>query len=132
MDGKGRLTIPSQWRQTEADQFYFMPDSSDRYLRAMRPEEFAKAARNPDKEAASPAAQHEFLRWFCARAHLVTADKQGRLVLPEALRSGYGMGGEVVLVGSFDWFEVWNKELFEAERQERLPIFRDEAKGRGW
>jgi MraZ protein len=131
MDTKGRLTIPSDWRLTESDSFYFMPDSTDRFLRAMRPDEFAKAVQNPPEILASLAEQMEFQRYFCSRAHLLTADKQGRLVLPENLRTNYGMNGEIKLVGAFTSFEVWNKELWEQTKVARNDAFRRIAGARG-
>lgn len=131
MDGKGRLTIPSPWRQSDADAFYFFPDSKDRFLCAMRPADFALAAQNPPDAPASRAEQMEFQRLFCSRAHLVTADKQGRLVLPEALRNGYGMQGEIMLIGAFGSFEVWNKQLWEETKREKKDSFQRIAAARG-
>jgi MraZ protein len=131
MDGKGRLTIPVSWRLSDADSFYFFPDSSDRFLRAMRPAEFALAAQNHPDAQASPADQMEFQRYFCSRAHELTADKQGRLVLPEALRAGYGVQGEIMLVGTFNSFEVWNKELWEETKRDKKSVFQRIAAARG-
>ena len=45
----------------------------------------------------------------------VELDRQGRILIPAPLREYAGLDGTVVVVGSGEWLEIWNPELFEAE-----------------
>ncbi len=124
IDPKGRVTIPSAWRKSDADEFYLMIDRTNSFLRAMPPERFRAVA---EKVAGEPGVTTKdrtvFLRHFYSRAIHVIADKQGRLVLPEPARKQLGLAEEAVLVGAFDTFELWNKARWEATQQSESTTF---------
>ena len=40
-------------------------------------------------------------------------DGQGRVLIPSLLREQAGMNGEVVVLGTDDHLEVWNRTAFE-------------------
>jgi MraZ protein len=42
-------------------------------------------------------------------------DAQGRIVIPQILREHASMVGDVIVFGSIDHLEVWNRELFESK-----------------
>lgn len=44
----------------------------------------------------------------------VQVDKAGRICLPEMMAKGAGIDREAVLIGSWDRFEIWNPERYEA------------------
>src|SRR5919199_778008 len=109
IDEKNRLTIPSRWRRGEAEEFILLPEPSNGYLLVIAPEAFARmnaeVERNPNVAARD---KRVFLRHVHARAQHGSADKQGRLVLPEDLCKQLGLRGEVALVGGPRRFEIWN------------------------
>ncbi len=124
VDPKGRVTIPASWRKSDADEFYLMVDRSNSFVRAMSPERFRAVAEKIEKDpAVTPKDRTVFLRHFYSRAMNQTADKQGRLLLPENARKQVGLAEEVVLVGAFDTFEVWNKARWEATQQTEAGTF---------
>ena len=41
-------------------------------------------------------------------------DKGGRICLPELMAKGAAIESDAVLVGSWDRFEIWNPENYEA------------------
>jgi MraZ protein len=41
-------------------------------------------------------------------------DKSGRICLPEMMARGAGIDREAVLIGSWDRFEIWNPDRYEA------------------
>jgi MraZ protein len=59
-----------------------------------------------------------------ATAKLVRPDAQGRIVLPEELRSKVGIGSELVAIGSFDRIELWPPDRWEAASAE-LSLYLD-------
>ena len=42
-------------------------------------------------------------------------DSQARIVIPPILRNTAGMEGEVLVFGSIDYLEIWNREVFESK-----------------
>jgi MraZ protein len=44
-------------------------------------------------------------------------DRQGRILIPPALRGEFDLEREVVLVGMLDHFEIWDRAAWEAERR---------------
>jgi MraZ protein len=124
LDSKNRITIPSRWRQSDADEFFLMPDRENKFLRAMPPGQFRAVA---DKVAADPTLSNSdravFMRHFYSRAQHASADKQGRLLLPEDYCKRLGLSGEVVLVGAHDRFEIWNKEVWKSTQETEAAIF---------
>jgi MraZ protein len=118
LDPKNRVTIPAKWRAGEADEFYVTADSSGRFLRVMPPGQFRavgdKLNANP---AITPKERAEFLRRFYSGSQQVLADKQGRVLVPEELGRLVGLAGEVVLVGAFETFEIWNPEAWQSTKR---------------
>lgn len=124
LDSKNRITIPSRWRQGEADEFFLIADRSERFLKAMPTAQFKavaeKVANNP---AIGPQERTIFLRQFYSRSKQAVSDKQGRLVLPVELCNALKLQGEITLVGTHDTFELWNREAWEATKREEARTY---------
>ena len=109
LDNKNRITIPARWRQTDADEFFIMPDPKKTFLIVMPPEEFnavtAKVAASPN---IPPPDLRIFIREFHSKAQHCVADKQGRLLLPEEHCKQIGLEKDVVILGTDKRFEIWN------------------------
>lgn len=112
IDTKGRLTIPSKFREVLEDDFVvtkgldgclFVYDNTE--WSAF--EEKLKALPLMDKGA------RKFVRFFLAGAASVEVDKQGRILIPSVLREFADLDKEVVLVGVGGRIEIWSKERWE-------------------
>lgn len=53
-------------------------------------------------------------RFLMANACDIEVDKQGRIIIPQALREYAGLDNEVVIVGLGEQAEIWNKAKWEA------------------
>ena len=47
-----------------------------------------------------------------AYSRRIPLDAQGRLTLPEELRRKISMGNEAMVVGSINYFEIWDRDLY--------------------
>ena len=112
IDTKGRLIIPSKFRETLGDEFVvtkgldgclFVYDSNE----WQSFEEKLKSLPLTNKDA------RQFARFFLAGAAAVEVDKQGRILLPAVLRDFAGLEKEVVLVGVASRVEIWSKAKWE-------------------
>ncbi|HEX8311191.1 MAG TPA: hypothetical protein VF614_07745 [Chthoniobacteraceae bacterium] len=124
LDGKNRVTIPSRWRLTEADEFHLVPDSQQNCLRVMPPDEFRavsdQAAQLPGM---TPKEHRVFMRQFYSRSQHVVADKQGRILVPDEYCRRFKLEGEIVLVGVRETFELWNAEAWQKTQTNEEPTY---------
>lgn len=112
IDAKGRLIIPSKFRESLGDEFVitkgmdgclFGYDNSE--WRVF--EEKLRSLPMIDKEA------RQFTRYFLAGAASVEVDKQGRILIPSVLRDFAEITKEAVLVGVGSRIEIWSKERWD-------------------
>lgn len=112
IDAKGRLIIPSKFRDSLGDEFVvtkgldgclFVYDNKE--WSAF--EEKLKSLPLTNKDA------RQFVRFFLAGATLAEVDKQGRILVPANLREFAGLEKEVVLVGVASRVEIWSKARWE-------------------
>ncbi len=112
IDAKGRLIIPSKFREALGDEFV-VSKGMDGCLFVYANDDWnafeQKLTSLPliNKEA------RQFARFFLAGAAQVEVDKQGRILLPAALRDFAGLDKDVVLVGVGSRIEIWNKERYD-------------------
>lgn len=116
IDEKGRISLPSKFREV---------------LRAKYGSESLVVTNMPECLVVYPVAEwkkieevlfkipftikegREFLRYFLGSAEEVEPDKQGRLLLPQSLRSEIKLDREVILLGMLTYFEIWNPQVLE-------------------
>jgi MraZ protein len=70
-----------------------------------------------------------FVRYLIAGVTECALDKQGRILLPPALRSGLGIEKDVVVVGMLQHFEIWDKGAWEEETRRTRETFADFSAG---
>ncbi|MEI6279397.1 MAG: division/cell wall cluster transcriptional repressor MraZ [Verrucomicrobiae bacterium] len=132
LDAKKRVAIPSAWVSGEGEEFHVVPHPNDGQLMVMGREELARwEQRFLDSPTLSPARKRIAIRMFYGEAHVVTTDKQGRIVLPEKHCERAGLGGEVVFVGARSRFEIWSKERHEAGASENFTTYQQAAEEAG-
>ena len=128
IDGKNRITIPSWWRRGEREDFIILPEQNQQFLVVMSPEEFARMSAQVEADPTISAKDRRvFSRQFHSRAEHGSADKQGRLVLPEAMCKQLGLKGEVALVGGRGRFEIWNLQKWKRAHEDETPTYQHVA-----
>ena len=128
IDEKNRITIPARWRRGEPEEFIILPEATHQFLLVMSPEEFSRMSASAEADSSVSARDRRiFFRQLHARAQHATADKQGRLVLPEDLCKKVALKGEVVLVGGRGRFEIWNLQKRKKADEEETPTYQHVA-----
>lgn len=59
----------------------------------------------------------DFIRMFTAGVKTVEPDKAERILIPKDLKSFAALEKEIVISGVGDFFEIWDKEAYEANIQ---------------
>ncbi len=111
IDAKGRIIIPAKLREDLGDLFVITKGLDNcLYVYSMR--EWEKLEEKIDTLPFSKARSMQ--RFFFASAADAEPDKQGRIVVPPALREYAGLTKDVVITGNATHAEVWDKEAFDA------------------
>jgi len=91
-----------------------VPEPNHQFLLVMSPNEFARVSSSAEiVPGVSPRDLRVFLRHLHARAQHGSADRQGRLLLPDNLCKELELKGEVALVGGRGRFEIWNLQRWK-------------------
>lgn len=112
IDAKGRLIIPSKFRDALGDEFVVTKGLDgclfvfDR-IEWSAFEEKLKALPITNKDA------RQFVRFFLAGAASVEVDKQGRILVPNVLREFADLSKDVTLIGVGSRIEIWDKTRYE-------------------
>ena len=113
IDTKGRLIIPSKFREALGDEFV-VTKGLDGCLFVYDNEEWQNFEGKLKTLPLTNKDARQFVRFFLAGAAAVEVDKQGSIVLPSVLREFAGLEKEVVLVGVASRVEIWSKEKWES------------------
>ena len=120
MDLKGRVTVPSKFREDLGDTFYVCK-GLDGCLFLLSRQQWDKLV---EKVSAIPLAQGKGIqRYFFSGAAEVEPDKQGRILIPQNLRDFIQVEKEVMVIGSDNRCEIWTRKDWDAIQQELSPEF---------
>ncbi|MEO6262248.1 MAG: hypothetical protein ABIP32_07000 [Chthoniobacterales bacterium] len=127
IDAKNRVTIPSRWLAEEEEEFYSVVNPRDHFLILMPPGEFANVENSLIEQGIPAAERRPFIRQFYGNSQIVTADKQGRILLPVDHCSRTGLKDNVVIIGSKSRFEIWSAERWAAAKSEETTTYQKVA-----
>ena len=113
VDEQGRIVMPSKFRErlergavvTKGQERCLYVFPADRWE-----DEVAKVSRLPRTNRTN----RNYARSFFGGASDLAMDKQGRLPIPQALRSYAGLEKEVVVVGVSDRLEIWDATSWQS------------------
>ena len=112
VDTKGRLIVPSKFREQLGDEFV-VTKGMDGCLFVYANDDWSAFEQKLTSLPLINKEARKFARFFLAGAAQVEVDKQGRIVLPANLRQFAGLEKDVVLVGVGSRIEIWSRENWE-------------------
>ena len=125
LDEKGRLAVPKRVRdELGGDSLteLFVTQWTDKSLALFTPTEFEQLARRMSEKSPTKDVRN-YMRLFYARADQVDLDKQGRVRVPERLRTFADLSRDVVLLGVNDHAEIWDAARWDIYFKELNPQF---------
>jgi MraZ protein len=113
IDAKGRLIVPAKFREQLGEAFV-ITNGNDGCLNIYTREDWETFL---EKLQLLPnnGDSRKLKRKLVAQANDVELDKQGRILVPPALREHAGLSKDVVLAGVIDKIEVWDKDRWEEQ-----------------
>lgn len=113
LDAKGRLIIPAPFREilssNHTSKLILTNDVFDHCLCAYPVEEWQKLIEKVNQMPQTSDAVKYFMRRVIGSATECEIDKQGRVLVSQALRVDSGLNTEVVLLGLGNRIEIWDK-----------------------
>lgn len=114
VDTKGRMFIPAKFREELGERF-IVTIGLDRCLFVFPAETFNIYKEKLDAISLANKDARNFTRFFFAGAGECEFDKQGRIMLPQKLRTYANLEKDVTVVGVSGRIEIWNKEDWDRE-----------------
>ena len=111
MDIKGRMSFPIKLREILGEQFV-VTRGLDGCLFAYASDVFDTMAARINALPMSKG--RDLQRFFLSWASEVTADKQGRILIPQNLREFAKLDKEIIVTGVGDRAEIWDKTTWDA------------------
>ncbi len=109
IDAKGRLIIPSKFREQLGNEFV-VTKGLDGCLFVYSHDEWQRIEASFREKPLTSKDARKFMRFFFAGAATCEVDKQGRILLPANLREYARIDKDVVSAGVFSRVEIWSKE----------------------
>jgi len=106
LESNGRVSLPKSFRQQHLE--WVVTRGLDGGLFLFPKAQFAQQLETLLKSTFTKQAHRDFIRLMTNDAREVIVDKQGRVQLPEYLISFAQLTKELVVVGSFNWVEIWD------------------------
>jgi MraZ protein len=130
VDPKGRIIIPAPFREiitsNYSSKLYITNAPFDRCLFIYPMEEWNKLQEQIRTKPKSDEAIRFFLRRVIASATETEMDRQGRILVPIALREDANINANVVMAGQIERIELWDRSewdvLFDPAKVDRKAI----------
>jgi len=128
LDDKGRLVVPSRFRERLGAGFFLTIAEPDGCLALYPAAAWSDVVAKLDAAPTKDARYRAFVRHLFAHTEEVSCDNQGRVIVPGPLRAWAEIEKDVVSIGSMLRVEVWAKDRYERHVRERgeLPDFTSE------
>ena len=126
VDTKGRLIVPSKFRDTLGESFV-ITRGLDNCLFGYPMEEWRKLEEKLKSLPMTKKDARSFARFFFSGATEVEIDKQGRINIPSPLLQHANLLKECVIVGVSSKIEIWAKEAWENYFEEAKDSFNEIA-----
>ena len=121
IDEKNRLVLPAKFRafitDPEDKKGLFVvasPVSGEHCLRLYTRTGWKDVEAKLRQEANKAKDPARYMRYFASRGEFAQMDAQSRLVVPQKLMDYAGLKKDVLMVGNFEWIEVWNVGEYRA------------------
>lgn len=116
IDEKGRLKLPSSYRSDLESKwktpavYLTCDDAAGQYVRIYPMPVWEEIEARLRKMPSTDQARRRFERWTSVYGMEGEIDAQGRVLIPPQLREPAAMQGDVMVLATSNYFEVWNRE----------------------
>ncbi|HNS49630.1 MAG TPA: division/cell wall cluster transcriptional repressor MraZ [Anaerolineae bacterium] len=116
IDDKGRLTIPAKYRPYLADGLVLTKGLDAKYLLLYPKVAWDTIIKQLSHQSVTRANVRELRRFLLAAASDDVPDRQGRINIPDKLLTYANLDRQAIVIGQFDYCEIWNPADWEEHR----------------
>lgn len=131
LDSQRRVTVPKTMRHSLGDQpvltrgldggiFLYPQENWDRLMNTLEHQPFTQRR------------SRDFLRLMSNSASVVQPDKLGRITIPEILTESFGLNKHIVVVGSLQYIEIWDRDRYHTYLDSVSDAAEDIAENLSW
>lgn len=128
IDDKGRLTIPSKFREDLGDKFV-ITRGLENCLFAYSEDDFKRIVERLEQIPFTKKDARQFMRFFLSGATLVEFDKQGRINITAPLINYANLEKECIVIGTGDRLEIWSSDNWNSFMDSTKDSMSDIAEG---
>ncbi len=132
IDAKNRVSVPRKMlevlRVLDSADMVVITAGFDGCLYLLPQVEFDSLGSDVDRGSVGEEDVRDFSRTFYSSAEGCPLDKNGRMLLPDALKRSVGLEDKVVFAGVGRRVELWRPELWEERRTQAREKFESQAK----
>ena len=115
VDAKSRTNFPPKFK-AEMGETLYITKWFDSCLVVYGEEEWAKLDSKFDDKSVFKV--KDITRMLYGNATDVTADKQGRILIPQYLKDHAGITKDIVIIGARSYAEIWDKSAYEEKQKQ--------------
>ena len=125
LDDKGRLSIPSRFRETLVQEHdgRLVVTNLPYCLVGYTPGQWEAIEARSDKLSTVKSNVQSFLRYFYSGATECELDRQGRILIPPSLREAADLDRQVVVAGMLNRLEIWSQSRWDEEMKKAVENF---------
>ncbi len=130
LDAKGRVIIPAKFREIFKENYtekFVITRGLDQCLFVFTEEVWKSQERKFREMPFTKGEARRFNRLFFSGAAEVICDKQGRILIPDYLKSFGSIQQDVMIIGVSDRIEIWSKEKWKVFFDSNKGSFEDLA-----
>lgn len=130
LDTKGRVIIPAKFRELFKENYvekFFITRGLDQCLFVFTEEAWKTQEKKFRELSFTKTEARKFNRLYFSGACEVIADKQGRILIPDYLKSYAVIKEDVVIIGVSDRIEIWGREKWKEFFEQNKGQFEDLA-----
>jgi MraZ protein len=130
LDRKQRIIIPAKFREALKEHYverFFITRGLDKCLFMFVEDEWKIQEQKFKSLSFTKAESRKFNRLYFSGASEIIPDKQGRILIPDYLRSYAEIKKEVYIIGVSNRIEIWSQQLWEEYYAKSKDTFEDVA-----
>jgi MraZ protein len=113
-DEKGRILLPSKWRfGSDRGEIYVAIPNPSRCVTVYPPAMVARLREKASEVSLGDGMGQKALTRLFSRADQLTCDGHGRIAINQMLTAHAGLRREILMVGNFVTFSVWDPSRYE-------------------
>jgi MraZ protein len=124
LDDKGRLILPAKFRE-ELAAGLVITKGQERCLYVFPSKEFSVITETLKQAPVTAKSARDYSRVMFAGAHDEIPDRQGRVTIPQSLRTYAGLEKECVVIGANTRVEIWDATSWNEYLADREKSFAD-------